>query len=57
MKVKIEKENKSVKNPYEYNGETLNIPTDLPTSNQGSIDTQTTDTEGITSKTPHTKKV
>ena len=57
MKVKTEKENKSVKNPYDYNGETLNIPTYLPTSNEGSSKSQLTETEGNTSKTPHTKKV
>ena len=49
-------ENKE-KNPYSYNGDVLNLPSDLPSLNEGSYKSQLTDTEDNTSKTSHNKKV
>lgn len=57
MKEEIVKHIKSDKNPYKYNGDVLNLPSDLPSSNGDGVDTQVVDSEVITQNKPHRKKV
>ena len=57
MKEEIIENRKTEKNPYSYNGDVLNLPSDLPSSNEDSSATDVSDNQSLTEKTPHNKKV
>ena len=57
MKEEIIENRKTDKNPYSYNGDVLNLPSDLPSSNEDGLATESTDSQSIIEKTPHNKKV
>ena len=57
MKEEIIENRKTEKNPYSYNGDVLNLPSDLPSSNKDSSTTYLSEKQSLTEKTPHNKKV
>ena len=57
MKEEIIENRKTDKNPYSYNGDVLNLPSDLPSSNEDGLATESTEGQSIIEKTPHNKKV
>ena len=57
MKEEILENKKTEKNPYSYNGNVLNLPPDLPSSNRGDSSIQNIDKQQVTNDTPHRKKV
>ena len=56
MKEEIIENRKTDKNPYSYNGDVLNLPSDLPSSNEDGLAQKVLKSVDYR-KTPHNKKV